>query len=580
MSKQEELLKILKKKKNLSDEQIQELKKIAELTGREFREVVIEKNLLDQEEVAEAEARFYNLPYINLADKKVDGEVLNIFPREVAENYQMVCFEKKGNSIKVGIIDPENFKAIEAVNFLAKEEKLKVQYYIISKASFKKVINQYQSFKDEIYSALETKSKEDEGLQKIKGEDEEVLGDVIKTAPVTKIVSVIIRHAVEGRASDIHIEPFRKESRVRYRIDGVLHTSLVLPRAIHNALIARIKVMAKLKLDETRLPQDGRISLLLNEKIIDFRVSILPLVGTEKAVLRVLDTTQGPPKLEELGYTGRALKIAHDNTKKTSGLLLVTGPTGSGKSTTLFSLLNLINSEGVNICTLEDPVEYFIKGVNQSQVRPEIGFSFANGLRSILRQDPDVVMVGEIRDNETAELAIHAGLTGHFVLSTLHTNNAIGAIPRLMDMKVEPFLLGSTLNAVIAQRLTRKICPHCKEEEKLPKDILEDIKKEIDAMPEKIIKDELGDFDLSSAIFFKGKGCGRCANSGYSGRIAIVEAIDINEELKNFITGEQKSLHLKDVKANQDFVTMKQDGIIKVLKGLTTMEEVLRVIRI
>ncbi len=578
MSKKEELLKILKKNKKIDETKIPELEKIAELTDRDLKEILIEKDIAEPEEIVKAEAEIYKMPYINLSDKKIDEQVLNIFPREVAENYGIVCFDKKGNVISVGILDPENFKAMEAINFLAKEEKLKVKYYLISDLSFSKVINQYQSFKEEIFSALETKAKEEEGLQKIKLE-EEPLGDVIKTAPVTKIVSVIIRHAVEGRASDIHVEPFRKESRVRYRIDGVLHTSLVLPRAVHSAIIARIKVMAKLKLDETRLPQDGRISLIVNEKAIDFRVSILPLVGTEKAVLRVLDTTKGAPTLEELGYSGRSLAVVKNNIKKTSGLFLVTGPTGSGKSTTLFSILNMINVEGVNISTLEDPVEYFIKGVNQSQVRPEIGFTFANGLRSLLRQDPDVVMVGEIRDNETAELAIHAGLTGHFVLSTLHTNNAIGAVPRLMDMRVEPFLLGSTLNVVIAQRLTRKICPDCKEEIKLPADIMEDIKEELAEMPEKIIQEEIKDFDINKAIFYKGKGCAKCGNSGYIDRIAIIEAIDINDDLKSLIT-EKKSIRLGDIKENQDYVSMKQDGILKVLKGITTMEEVLRVIKI
>lgn len=579
MSKQEKLLYSLKKNQKITEEQAEELQKISESNNQSIKEVLIEKEILGLEEIAVAEAEAYGMLYINLTDKKVEDEVLNIFSREVAENYRIVCFEREEDTIKVGITDPENLKAMEVVSFLAKEEKLQVQYYLISDLSFNKIFNQYQSFQKEIYSALETKTKE-EGLQKIKTEEEEDLGEVIKTAPITKIVSVIIKHAVEGRASDIHIEPFKKESRVRYRIDGILHTSLILPRTIHNALIARVKVMAKLKLDETRLPQDGRISLLFNDKAIDFRISILPLVGTEKAVLRVLDTTQGPPGLEELGYSGRALKIIKDNYKKTSGLFLVTGPTGSGKSTTLFTVLSLINSEDVNICTLEDPVEYFIKGVNQSQVRPEIGFNFANGLRALLRQDPDVVMVGEIRDNETAELAIHAGLTGHFVLSTLHTNDAIGAIPRLMDMEVEPFLLGSTLNAVIAQRLARKICPHCKEEEKISQDVLDDIKKEIEKIPAKVIRNEIESFSLDKAVFYRGRGCPKCGGSGYLGRIAIVEAIEINEELKNIISEGKRGISLKEVKENQDFISIKQDGIIKVLKGLTTIEDVLRVVRI
>jgi type IV pilus assembly protein PilB len=416
-------------------------------------------------------------------------------------------------------------------------------------------------------------------VENVGKEDIEDVKKIMKSAPVTKVVSVIFRHAVEGRASDIHIEPFHKETRVRYRIDGVLHTSLVLPRSVHNSIIARIKVLSNLKLDETRLPQDGRISLTMGGKDIDFRVSTIPLIKDEKAVMRILDTTKGAPTLEELGFEGRTLNIIEETVKKTTGMFLVTGPTGSGKSTTLFSALNRINAEGVNISTLEDPVEYYIKGVNQSQVKPEIGFDFANGLRSLLRQDPDVIMVGEIRDNETAELAIHAGLTGHFVLSTLHTNNALGVIPRLLDMEAESFLLGSTLNTVVAQRLARKICPHCKVEEEMPEDVLADIKKEVNDLPTKIVERELKGFDLSTAKFYKGEGCNRCASTGYTGRTVIAETIEINGKIKKAIVDSKRVLNLDDVKASQDFVTMKQDGIIKVIKGITTMEEVLRIIR-
>jgi type II secretory ATPase GspE/PulE/Tfp pilus assembly ATPase PilB-like protein len=305
----------------------------------------------------------------------------------------------------------------------------------------------------------------------------------------------------------------------------------------------------------------------------------LPLLGDEKVVMRILDISRGAPTLDDLGYSGRVLKLLKNNIKKTTGMLLITGPTGSGKSTTLFSLLNMMNIEGVNICTLEDPVEYFIKGVNQSQIKPEIGFSFANGLRSLLRQDPDIIMVGEIRDSETAELAIHASLTGHFLLSTLHTNDSMGAIPRLLDMKVEPFLLGSVLNLVVAQRLARKICPFCKKAEHLPSDVMSDIKVEIEQISDKILKDEIPDLNLEKTIFYKGQGCPRCANTGYSGRVAIVEAIEVGDKIKEIIIDEKKALKMEDIMDDQDFVSMKQDGIIKILKGMTTMEEVLRIIR-
>lgn len=580
--KEENLLKILASEGKISDKDILELRKVAKIINKSIEELVVQRKIVDAEELMKIKAKLYRMPYASLLDKDVSYKVLNIISREAAENYKVVCFEKIGNKIKVGITDAENFKAIEAINFLAKEEKLEVQFYLISPASFDKIIKQYTSLSREITSALETKAKiEAEEAVKTKKEAKEERGieEIIESAPVTKIVSVIIRHAVEGRASDIHIEPFYKESRVRYRIDGVLHTSLILPRNIHSAIVARIKVMANLKLDETRLPQDGRIRLTVNDKAIDFRVSILPLMGDEKVVMRILDITKGAPTLEDLGYSGRILRVVKDDIKKTSGMFLITGPTGSGKSTTLFAILNIINTEGMNICTLEDPVEYFVKGVNQSQIRPEIGFSFANGLRSLLRQDPDVVMVGEIRDNETAELAIHAGLTGHFVLSTLHTNDALGAIPRLMDMKVEPFLLGSTLNLVAAQRLARKICPYCKVEDKLPKEIIDDIKLEIKDMPEEIFKEELGGINIDKVVFYKGKGCPRCGNSGYSGRVAVVEAIEVNDQIRSIIMEGVKNLKIEDVKNNQDFTSMKQDGIIKAIKGMTTMEEVLRVIK-
>jgi len=318
--------------------------------------------------------------------------------------------------------------------------------------------------------------------------------------------------------------------------------------------------------------------MTVNNKDIDLRVSILPLLDDEKVVMRILDVSQGAPTLEDLGFMGHELEVMKKNIAKTDGMFLITGPTGSGKSTTLFSILNKINQEGVNIVTLEDPVEYFIKGINQSQIKPEIGYTFASGLRSFLRQDPNIIMVGEIRDNETAELAIHASLTGHFVLSTLHTNDAMGAIPRLFDMKVEPFLLGSTLNIVVAQRLGRKICPHCKIEDKLPNDLLADIKQEISQIPADLLKKLLPKLDLKNLKFYRGKGCPRCGNIGYIGRVALAEVLDITDEIREIIKDENKILTIDNVKQSQLFTTIKQDGIIKVLLGLTTMEEVLRTI--
>lgn len=571
MTKQDELLNVLAAKNLFNQTHLREAKKSIAL-GKTLEGFVAEKNILDLEELAKIKASVYGLPYENLHDKKIGDDVSGLIPSEVSENYQIVCFGKNNSKINIGIVDPDNFKAIEAINFLAKKDNLHVSLHLISEASFKSSVKQIKTLTKEVSTAL--KDREEDETK----EEEEVIDEVLKSAPVAKIVSVILRHAVDGRASDIHIEPLQKESRVRYRIDGVLQNSLVLPKSMHDSIIARIKVMSSLKLDETRLPQDGRIREKIGGRLIDFRVSVLPLLGKEKVVMRVLDNSRGAPTLEALGYMGPGLRTIQKNTQKTEGLFLVTGPTGSGKSTTIFSVINIINREGINISTLEDPIEYFVEGINQTQIRPEIGFTFAGGLRSLLRQDPNVIMVGEIRDNETAELAIHAGLTGHFVLSTLHTNDAIGAIPRLLDMKVEPFLLGSTVNTVVAQRLARKICPNCKEVVSIPEELVLTMKKELKNVSDEVIKELLPEVDLNNMVFYKGKGCSRCANSGYSGRVAISEVIDMTEGVQEIIIENKNILKLEDIRKSQNFLTMREDGMIKVLLGLTTMEELLRVV--
>jgi len=576
-NKSAELISLLIKNKAVDQAELEKIRELPEFSDRP-EEALISQDLVDAEVLAETKAKVYKLSYKNLLDFKIPDQVLNLIPLEVAENYQIICFEIGGGKMKFGMVDPENFKAIEAMDFLAKEEKLTPEISLISVASLANALRHYKTLSKEVSKALKSKAEEEAQEQagkKIKAEEVE---EITKSAPVSKIVSVIIRHAVEGRASDIHIEPMAKESRVRYRIDGILHTSLVLPKSVHSAIIGRIKVLADLKLDETRMPQDGRIRVSINDKEIDLRISVLPLLDDEKVVMRILDVTRGAPTLEDLGFMGPGLKVIKKNLKMTDGLFLITGPTGSGKSTTLFSVLTSLNEEGINISTLEDPVEYFIKGVNQSQVRPEIGFTFASGLRSLLRQDPDIIMVGEIRDNETAELGIHASLTGHFVLSTLHTNDALGAIPRLLDMKVEPFLLGSTLNVVLAQRLARKICEHCKEEQRLPVEIIESVRQELAITPKAVIEQMLPDFDFKKIKFYKGKGCSRCGFTGYRGRVALTEVLDVNDKIKEVVMDNKKNLTLDDLVKNQNFITMKQDGIIKVLMGLTTMEEIMRTV--
>lgn len=581
IDKQKKFLDFIVAHKLISAPTAVEMSAEIEESGKTVDEVVTARNLINIEDFVKAKAEFLNFSYVDLADKDVPEDILNIVPTNVAEHYRIISFDRDQGRLKVGLVDGENFKAIEAMDFLAQKHKLKVDYFLISTFSFNNVFNQYKNFNKEISSALAVKAKEDSTKDQVNLKQDESLQfeGIVKDAPVAKIVSVIIRHAIEGGASDIHIEPLAKETRVRYRIDGILHNSLVLPKDIHDAIIARIKVLANLKLDETRSPQDGRIRLVINNREIDFRVSSMPLLGEEKVVMRVLDTTRGIFTLDKLGFVGHNLEVINKNLKKTGGIMLVTGPTGSGKTTTLYSLLSILNREATNIATLEDPVEYFIKGINQSQIRPEIGFTFAMGLRSILRQDPDIIMVGEIRDNETAELAIHSALTGHLVLSTLHTKDSLGAIARLIDMKVEPFLLGSVLNMSLAQRLTRRICSYCKVELELETTFREQIIKKLKEIPEDIIKQSVPDFDINNVKFYHGEGCSHCGKTGYRDRICIAEIIDVNHDMRNAILAKNGALTTEDVQANQAFLTMEQDGLIKATQGLVTIEEIMRVIQ-
>ena len=583
MDRNDQLLNLLQQKKLIEAAKAAEVKKTVARTKEDLTNFLVTQKIVNEEKLTAVKAELYNLAYYNLNNEEVPEQILNFLPEEIAKNYKIVCFGRENKTIKVGLVEP-NLKAIEAVNFLAMDEKLTVQYFLVSTTGFQKVFKFYQKIEQEISSALEVKAKEEgEDLVAVSGDEEGVSEEDINSAPVSRIVSVIIRHAVEARASDIHIEPYAKESRVRYRIDGILHTSLTLPKSIHNAIIARIKVLAKLKLDETRVPQDGRIRLVISNREVDFRISTLPLASQEKVVMRILDTSKGAPTLEELGFSQLALRRMNEGIQKTSGIFLVTGPTGSGKTTTLYAALTILNQEGVNISTLEDPIEYEIKGINQSQVRPKIGFSFANGLRSLLRQDPNIIMVGEIRDEETAELAIHSSLTGHLVLSTLHTNNALGAISRLLDMKIERFLLSSTLRTVAAQRLVRRLCDHCKKETDLSVDANQEIIDEIKLAPVSVVKEELPKFTtpeevLSQYKLFKAVGCSRCENTGYSSRVAIAEVLTIDAALEEMINSGVRNITPEVVRKTQDFVSLKQDGIMKVLRGVTTMEEVLRVV--
>ncbi|MBI5765848.1 type II/IV secretion system protein [Candidatus Falkowbacteria bacterium] len=541
--------------------------------GIGLEEALINRKIFSPERFAQIKGEIFNIESVNLADQAIEPSILNILTPKVTQNYQMVVFDKQGNEIKVGLVNPGNFQAHEAIEFLVQQQGLTSKYYAISLEDFRNIFKQYGDFNQEIGSALKVAEEkfvrqEEMATEKVGGE----LENIIKVAPVAKIVSVIIKHAVDGGASDIHIEPGRNEARVRYRVDGILHTSLVLPNFLDRAVISRIKVLSSLKLDETRIPQDGRIKMNIDGQDIDLRVSILPMLDAEKVMIRILDNSAGVPTLAELGFSRPHIEIIEKNIKKSHGLFLLTGPTGSGKTTTLYSILNMLNSEDLNISTLEDPVEYYTSGINQSQIRPDIGFTFASGLRAVLRQDPNIIMVGEIRDNETAELAIHAALTGHLIFSTLHTNNAWGSIPRLIDMKIEPFFLASTLNTVIAQRLVRKICPDCKAEIKLPPNLQNKINERIKEMPPEFLKEFKGEYR-----FYRGRGCDSCGQSGYIGRSIVAELLEMEPALKDLIASDFTRDQINNQLKKQKYITLIQDGLIKALKGVTTIEEAMRV---
>jgi type IV pilus assembly protein PilB len=541
--------------------------------GKSLEDALVLAGLVKEDDLTTAKGKVYNVPFIDIMGQQIPAEVINVLPRDIAETYQMVAFARDKNEVSIGLVDPRDYQAIEAVEFLAEENKLKLKYFIISPGAFRKTMRQYEILGKEVEKELEIAKERfapkggAEGLAPI---EEEISG-----APVSRIVATVMRHAVESGASDIHIEPADGPSRVRYRVDGVLRTTIRLPKYIHAAVISRIKVMANLKIDETRIPQDGRITEVVGGKKIDFRISTFPCAENEKVAIRILDTSAGAPTLATLGFSEEHARIIEREIKAPHGMFLITGPTGSGKSTTLYSILNMLKSETLNIVTLEDPIEYFIQGVNQSQVRPEIGYSFANGLRAILRQDPNIIMAGEIRDKETAELAVHAALTGHLLFSTIHTNDSLGAVPRLMDMGVEPFLLSSTLNIVVAQRLARRVCDNCKEVMGVPRDVENEIREEL----KKVAKESLpaGISPQGRMTFYKGKGCARCGGSGYLGRLSVAEILVIDKDLERVIEEGFPGDKVDEIVAAQKMVRLRQDGFIKALQGLTTVEEVMRI---
>ncbi len=512
-------------------------------------------------------------PVLNIGKK-----VLSFIVDDIAQRYKMVAFAFSDNVYSIAMVHPQDIEALNVLRFLAQNKSVDIRVFLVSENVFLKMVGQYVGAERALDEAILSFESSDAADKKsLEADTPEMKWEVLQDAPIAKLVQVIIRHGVDGHASDIHIEPVDNSYRVRFRVDGMLHASLVLPLDVGRAVVARVKILSSLKIDEKRKPQDGRFRFDEGGQIIDLRVSTFPVIEGEKVVMRLLDKSRGMGDLNTLGLMGRNYEVLTRKIREPYGIILMTGPTGSGKSTSLYAFLSILNQEERNIVTLEDPVEYFLDGINQSQVKPEIGYTFATGLRSILRQDPNVIMVGEIRDSETAELAIHAALTGHLVFSTLHTNNALGAIPRLVDMGIEPFLLASSLQVVAAQRLVRRICSHCKEIEVMSPVIIEKVRKAL-----KVVSNEEADkygVDLRKELVFShGKGCDECHNTGYSGRVAIHEAFEVNAQAQEIITEKKGAeAEIAKVAAAQGMLTLKHDGLLKALAGLTTLAEIERV---
>ena len=569
------LIQYLIKKGVLDKKQTAGLEYDIKVSGKKEEEVIVEKGIIPEDLVFELKGENLKVPVRKVLAEDVPLEILELIPQESAKYYCMIPLSQKEKTLEVGMVYPEDLRAQEALKFLSRQGKFNYKVVLISLTTFDNILKQYKTLKKEVTMALEeleSELKSEDGTQRqpLKKAEFERMAE---EAPITKVVAVMLRHAVDAKASDIHVEPTKKELRIRFRIDGVLHPNLLLPLQVHPAVVARVKILSNLKIDETRIPQDGRFTTKIGGKDIDFRVSTLPTTLGEKVVMRVLDPTEGVKKFEKLGLEKRNFEVVDRAVKRPYGLILATGPTGSGKTTTLYAILNLLNQEGVNVITLEDPVEYFVPGVNQSQIRPEIGYTFAKGLRHILRQDPNIIMVGEIRDEETAALATHAALTGHIVLSTLHTNNASGVIPRFIDLGVAPFLIPPALSLAMAQRLVRVLCPDCKKEVVPGAEVREMILKEIETLPPSTKKD----VKISNNFkIYEAKGCKKCNSGGYAGRIGLFEVLEMTPQLGEIILKEPNETKILQEAKRQGMVTMKQDGILKILEGVTTVEEVLR----
>ncbi len=565
----QELLSVLVKDGALTQEQADQVMTDSLTAGVAVEDLIKKKHLVTDDAYARARATALGIPFISLAGKAISPDVVNYVPEPVVRRYTLIPFEYNAatDELSVAMMDPLDSQVLE---FLEKKSGKQVKAYMANKDDILGAI-------DEVYAqnlgADVTKAIKETTTSTIKTYEAGHLGEVIREAPIAQIVSAILEQSMRLRSSDIHIEPQIGDTRVRYRVDGILQERLALPKSLQDAVISRIKILADMKIDEKRAPQDGRFNFKMGDQEVDLRVSTLPTVHGEKVVMRLLKKSGGVPQLQELGLRGLALKSLETSVLRPHGIILVTGPTGSGKTTTLYALLAKLNTTRVNIMTLEDPVEYEMPGINQVQINTQAGLTFASGLRSFLRQDPNIILVGEIRDGETTELAIQAALTGHLVFSTLHTNNAAGALPRLLDLGAEPFLVASALTAVVGQRIARKLCSGCKEEYTPDEAVAQDIQTVLGPLlpTDKPIK------------LYRGKGmidgqpCTVCGGAQYSGRLGIFEVFTLSDTISKLVLGRAPMREIEDQAIKEGMMTMKQDGYLKATEGLTSLEEVLRV---
>ena len=567
---------ILLKSKLLSKTELEKAIKDSKAKAVPIQDFIVDQKIIPEDTLYETIANHFKVPFIDLKNQTIRKDILTILPEPLVQTHRLIVFDKTDNTLKIACLDPNDLETFE---FIKKKTGLELEIQITTPSGINDALRQFHMGIKARFAEITDQKKPKEKKEKTEKKE---LTELAQDLPVIRIVDTLLEYSIFENASDIHIEPSEKDVIVRYRIDGILKQVMTLPKKIQNGVVARIKILSNLKLDEHRLPQDGRFKVETDEYKVAFRVSILPVYDGEKIVLRLLNESSQVLTLEQLGFLPRPLEIIKRNVKKPHGIILITGPTGSGKTTSLYTILNILNSPTVNIATVEDPIEYRMAHINQSQINPKIGFTFAAGLRSILRQDPDIVMVGEIRDNETAEIASHAAMTGHLVLSTLHTNDAASAPTRILEMGVPSFLIASTTNVVIAQRLVRRICPFCIKSYNLSKSQIEELRKTIDVEQllktmarEQIIQSE--NMPLENLLFFKGAGCKKCNNEGYRGRIGIYEVLEITPKISELLLNKDSEEKIREAAAEMQMITMMEDGFVKAKNGITTIEEVLRV---